>query len=687
MVRGTMNAGGTEFLSMPVEGVQSASQSEPQVVTIQPIPASRNWLRLMLAAAGVAGGLSGGALLWLFSIPPAPNCDQISLLTSDMERLYCIQESARSGELPSLLAGLRLLGEWTPDHPLYKESQRLMGEWSQAVLTAADRRVEQNDLNGAIELASQIPQTSPVYRDAQKTIATWRQQWRQAEALYTDAQKAIQQQDWGLASQKISALRLLSDSYWRLQQANTLVQQLQEERRARKTLAQALHLASSGKVEDLARALTLVGEIRSNTYTWADVKPDLKKWSQAVLAFGFQQWQGGKLDQAVWLAQTASLNPDLADDAEHLKWLSQARRLALASSSNWRATPAQILQLMTATTIASYIPANSQFYQPAQTTLKQWRAQLEDVSQLQVAQLAANLSHPFTLEFAMDQATQVASDRPRRLQAQTLVAHWRVELERIEDQPLIASAHEFADKGSIPSLKSAIDQVRQIKRGRALYPQAQTLIAGWNRQIQTLEDQPILRVARLKAEQGLLNEAIQVASTIQSGRSLYWQAQNAIAGWLTEMRQAQLARQRAFTVPGASSSAQIQPVTTRAILEPEVQPVPLVDLPPSELVPAQEATTSPLPASVPTFTPAAEPTTPSVPVAPVPAAEITTPTAPVSPSQPASEPATHPVAAPSSPAAEPLPASVLPTPPNEPSGAPVSHGGAGQALESVSTTP
>jgi len=550
--------GASDILSLPA---QESSVSE--VGKCNPW----GWQKMGLVACGLLGGLSGASLLWLLSIPPAPNCQQFSMLTSDMERLYCAQEAARSGDLSKVLSGLKTLSEWTPDRPLYPESQRLMAEWSTSVLNTAQQKVEQSDLHGGIELAQKIPKNSPVYKDAQRLVADWRDVWEEAESIYADAQKAMQQQNWNRATEQISQLRLLNDDYWRSQQANALTQQLLEEQKARKAYTQAKQMAQSGQIPDLVGAVNQISNIRRNTYTWADLQPDLRQWSEKLLATSFQLWRKGHMDESIILAQQAGLNPKLTRDAEHLTWLGQARKLAASSYSNWQATPAQVLQLMTATTLANLVPADSRFYQVAQTSLKVWRNQLQDAGQLQIAQLAANLKHPFTLQFAINQAEQIAPARPRRLQAQTLVAHWKQEIQRLEDEPYLAYSRQLASQGTMPALKAAIAHASRIGQNRVLQKEAQSLIAGWNREIQILEDQPTLNAAQRLAREGRLDAAIQTASQIQSGRPLYWQAQAEIGNWVTSIRRSQMARRQApqasnpFPKPAAPERIEdVQPV-------------------------------------------------------------------------------------------------------------------------------
>ncbi len=195
----------------------------------------------------------------------------------------------------------------------------------------------------------------------------------------------------------------------------------------------------------------------------------------------------------------------------------------------------------------------SPFYSQAQAHKKDWQTQLKDLIQLKYAIATAGLGQQSTLKLAIGQAKQIDADHPRRLQAQSLIAYWEQEAQRLEDRPILDQAIQIAKAGSIDDLKAAIAQAGEIALGRALRVKAQTYIAMWRSQIQTLEDQPKLDRAWELARQGKLGEAIAAASGIQAGRSLYRQAQSAISDWrYQQVVDAQIARDQPILDRAAS---------------------------------------------------------------------------------------------------------------------------------------
>lgn len=498
------------------------------------------WSLLCLAVLGVLSGMGSAALLWLVSLPPPPECEDPASLTLDMEQLYCAQQAIQSGGLPELIAGLKLLKQWTPDDPLYAETQNLAEEWSKQVLAIARTKVSQSDLNGALDAISHIPNTTPVYEEAQQAVAYWKEQWAEGEAIYAKAQDAFKTQNWTLASEQISAMAKLSNPYWNSKRANELAQQLGVERRARQIFIQAQKIAEGGSPEQLGTAITKAHEVTEGTFAWQDARTHFKQWSQTLISLGSQKWQAGDAAGAIAIFQTtpkASPVPELQDlirFSNAYKLASDATPTATPSSS-WTPSLQHVWKLMEAIAAVKQVPADSPFFTQAQATKTGLEAQLRDLIQLNYANLTAKLGQHSTYELAIGQAQQISPDRPRRIQAQTLIAYWQDRVETLEDQPYLDYAIELAKSGTIEDLRAAIAEASQIQQGRALRGDAQTWIAAWRRDIERIEDQPYLDRAWILADEGKLSEAIEAAQAILPGRALYGEAQSAISEWQAQI--------------------------------------------------------------------------------------------------------------------------------------------------------
>ncbi|HEY9879728.1 MAG TPA: hypothetical protein V6D29_14815, partial [Leptolyngbyaceae cyanobacterium] len=516
--------------------VEGSDAAVPFPDTVLYPPSSRatpswRWLLVAFVSSCAAGGIAVGAFLWLINLPPNVDCENTSTLSTDRAQLYCAQAAAETGELADIVASLELLGQWTPDHPLYGEVQPLVNQWSEAALAGAREKLEQSDLNGAIALVNHIPRSSPSYEQAQAELAEWRQEWQKGEAIYSKGQEALQKKDWVTASEQVLALSSLSNQYWGTQQVQALSRQIRQEKQAQRLLAQAVATAEPGGIDRLSGALRAATQIERDTYTWKEAQPFMDNWSDQLLAVATDKWYAAQLDEAISLSRRVALNPKREKVAQDLIWLSQARKLALKSVSDWRTSPEQLMGLYQAMLLANRVQPESPFHPQAQSSLNTWKVHLQDLSQIQIAQTVGRFQNREMLQVAIANASAVPTDHPRRQQAQTLVSHWRKQIERIEDNPYLTQARQLAQSGSIGGLQAAITTASQIQPGRVLRPDAQNWIYVWNYQVETLKDQPILNRARTLADEGNLEQAIAEARLIRPERPLFDSAQAAISSW------------------------------------------------------------------------------------------------------------------------------------------------------------
>jgi hypothetical protein len=500
------------------------------------------WSLVWLGILGAFGGLGTAALVWLTSLPPLPNCQQFSQLTVDGERLYCAQQAAQTGELPKIVASLEMLKQWDAEHPLHREATRLIDDWSARILVNARIKMRQNDAKGAIEAIKHIPKTSAVYDEGQEIVKEWRDQWQRGKEVYGKAQTAMKDQKWDDVSIHILALSKFDHEYWSTVQANSLAQQLGVERQARQTLLKAQKMAKSGSYASIREAVTLAQKVSPKTYAGVDAKANLNQWSQTLLTAGLRQWTTGDRGGAI---STLFVPPadNTVPEVQDLVRFGNAYMLVNSTESQWVPTGNQIWNLMEAIAAIKQVKSTSPFYAQAQAHLKDWQTSLKDIVQVKYATMAADLGQHDLLKMAIDQAKQVPTGHARRIQAQTLIAHWAQEVERIEDEPFLVRARQLAQSGKIPDLRAAIAQARNVPLGRTLRGQAQDWIATWSSQIEVIEDQPILAQAQAFGRQGKLSEAIDAASRIKEGRALYTEAQAAVWNWRAEqVRIAQIAQ-------------------------------------------------------------------------------------------------------------------------------------------------
>ncbi|TVQ10447.1 MAG: hypothetical protein EA368_07345 [Leptolyngbya sp. DLM2.Bin27] len=613
-----------------IDGADSAL-ALPEVMPPTPAGGNQSWrlLVISLLSCFAASGAAVGAFLWLINLPPTANCEQTATNSTDRARLFCAQVAAESGELTDVLAALDLVNAWPADHPLHYEVQPLVDQWSWVVLQAADQELRSNGtMAEAQSLVSHIPADSSVFATAQSTMALWQGEWAQGEAIMATAQEALKQKDWPAASKQVQALAELENSHWRVSQVQALARQIRQERQAQDLIDRAVATAAPGGSDRLAAALGIASQIDEGTYARQQAQPYLNRWSDLLLTLGLDKWYASDLDTAIALGRSAALNPSRAQVAQELIWLSESRQTAQQSLIGWRTSPDQVVKLYQAMMTANRVPKSSPYYPQAQSGVATWRQHLGDLAQFQVAQAVGQVRDRNALQAAIAQAAAVPLGHPRRVQAQTMVAHWRQEIERLEDRPYLVKAHQLASTKTRAGLQAAIQTAQGVALPRALRGEAQSWIYIWTSEIQVMEDRPILNRARSLAAAGNLSQAIVEASGIGSGRTLYGEARAAIAGWQQDIVAAeqarQQARQRAAVRQAAAAVADLEPAETTDNLPPvEAEPPPLAPAP----APARPSLRqSPRPNRIETIPGAPAPTpalTPAPTPAPAPGAAVT----------------------------------------------------------------
>ena len=506
---------------------------------------SSPWLIMGVISCSLAGAVTLVAFWSITRVPPSADCAAMPSRASDRQVLQCAQEAARSGELSALLSGLALLGEWTGEDPLYTEAQEWLQKWSESVLAVANQQIKAGHVQRAIELVVQIPESSPSYAAAQAALANWRQADDQMDVITAEVHEAMKRQDWTLASERITDINALSSAPGRSQRVTVLLQQLADEKQGRRQIAKARELAKTNDLQKLRAAVEQLGQINPETDAWEDIQTELNLWGKTLLDLGATQWRQGNSEDSLAIAEQIIFIHSVSQEARQLMRLSQADILARSAVASLHPTPIHLLNLMEAVAAVRQISPDSQFYSQAQTNRQNWEQQLKDVAHLQIAQLSASLGAPTSFNLAIGLAEQIAPERPRRTQAQTLIDHWRTEIERLDDRPYLLRAQQLAEPGTIPALQSAIVEASKVRLGRPARKDAQAMIYDWNQEIETIEDQPLLTQAQTLAQQGKLLTAIQAAAQIQPGRALHPQAQAAIQDWRRQVANRQRTRRQA----------------------------------------------------------------------------------------------------------------------------------------------
>lgn len=484
---------------------------------------SNRWMVWAFLLVTALGGVAGASAVSLLRIPNLPNCRAIFWpLASAATRLQCADAYADQGSVDSLLAAISLVEALPADHPLRSDINDRVELWADEVLHIADQTFNQGELDSAIAIAEKIPDNTAAAQQVSDRLRRWRAIWEQAESIFRKAEDHLRASQFREAFSAAIQLRSVDNEFWANQRYDELTSLISRTREEVNLLANAERIADRGTVDDILEALQQVAAIEPESYVYAEAQTVLKDLSNDLLDLA--EAALANQDGSEALRILGKIPPEARLEQE----VADFRTLADAYELTWGGTTAgyeaAIVRLQS-------LGSDRPLYAKAQALRREWQWELEGVAQLNWAQQVARSGTVESLRAAIVEAEEVAPDNPRWDQAQTQIAEWRRGIALIEDQPFIDRAKLAALGGDRASLQGAIAEVGQVPDSSALYGEAQDLIADWRWQIQRLDNQPMLTQAQQLADNGQLSQAVAVASQIPPNQALYDEAQTAIASW------------------------------------------------------------------------------------------------------------------------------------------------------------
>jgi hypothetical protein len=475
------------------------------------------WLAV-LATSTLTGAI---AFQWLTGLPSTPNCRKLFQATlSDSGQLYCADQAARKGDEASLTSALKLASSIDRNDPLFEQSRQLADHWSKSILVLARRKVEAGNLKKGMELAQQVPQTSPVHVEAQAMIKDWQGNWKQGEAIFEKAKKAIQDQDWGQATEQVRNLVQIGSDYWQ-KRADTIVAEIAIEQQAFLKISDAQALVDAGSSDNIAKAIQAVSQIDSKRLARKRVAEKIDEWSQKLLEIAKSAQANGDYEEAMKAAQTVPPNAKGAKDAVAYLQIGRAETLE-NKDSLWSSIQAYAY--------SAQIDSATPVYTASREQRQNWEGRVQNWGQLAIARWFADIDQISGYRTAIDQAAMIAPNQPRRVEAQTLIASWSKQIETFSDRQFLARAKQMAVENTVASLQMAIAEAGKAVSG-GLQNTAQALVAEWSNAVERVEDKPILDQARALAQKGDLSGAIRIAEKIGSDRALYGESKDEIYNW------------------------------------------------------------------------------------------------------------------------------------------------------------
>ncbi|MBU7581780.1 MAG: chromosome segregation ATPase [Nostoc sp. TH1S01] len=506
------------------------AEASPPSKRSRPLPRwMKSWVLWSILLALIPGSIGFLAMAMLLKLPAAPNCPSIFWpLASASVRLHCAQLAASKQTVNDLLQAIALVKQLPENHPLRGEIDRFIEEWSRDILQLADQSFQAGDLEEAIATAQKIPQDLPVYKLVDEKIAKWESIWSKADEIYQAVEAELQQRRWQSASMLAAKLLRVDNKYWsstKYDQVNRLIVSVREDG---DKLDKADSLAKSKVVDNLLEAIKIAESIGKDSYFYEKAQETIPLYGRKMLELAQAKLDARDADAALEIARQIPDITKLQADVEDFIAIADAQRSA------WLGT---VSSLETAIAQAQEIDPSRANYNKAQQLISRWQLEIQDVNRLEKARTLASQGTINDLAAAIIEAQQIPSNNPRGSEARQEVGRWQAQVETIEDRPYLERAEQIALLEDINSLQAAIAEASQIRKGRALYPEARKRINSWTAKIERIQDQPYLDQARDLAQTGDLNAAINAAQTIaSSGRALSGEAQAAIDDWRSQIR-------------------------------------------------------------------------------------------------------------------------------------------------------
>jgi len=479
---------------------------------------------VMLSLATVLGAGGLGAAL-LFKLPALPNCPSIFWPTASASlRVYCAQLAANKKTVDDLLEAIELVNGLPENHPMHGEVNRYTETWADEILNLAQDSFHRGDLEGAIAIARRIPMGTAARDLVAERVSQWREVWAEGETIYAKAETAMLDQDLRLAFSLATQLLDVPNRYWQTTKYEELGDLITAAREDGNRLGQIQRLARRGGLSNLLQAIEMAQEVQRISPAYPAAQRLIARLGQDMLTLAEAALDREDFAAAMEIVEQVPEIDALQPELQDFRTLAQAR------AQSWLGGTAD---LESAVSQAQRIRRDRPLYGRAQSLIGRWQLEIRDVVQLNQARRLANLDTLPDLRAAIAEARQVPSSNPRGDEAQTLIQQWTTQIETVEDRPIVDQATAVAGAGD---LTAAIALARQVRSGRALYAEAQEQIQGWTRQLQRNEDMPILNEARRLASFGNLGQAIGTADQIQSGRVLHADAQADIRLWRGQLQ-------------------------------------------------------------------------------------------------------------------------------------------------------
>jgi hypothetical protein len=476
----------------------------------------------------VFGGVGFLATWQLLNMQKSPNCPKIFWpIASASLRLYCAQLSADSRTVAGLLEAIALVEALPEDHPLRSQVNQQVEEWARDILNLAEKDYQAGNLKQAIAKARQIPNNMAVAAIIEERIAKWQETWTEGNEILSKLEENLRASNWNQSFRLAVDLLNLNNEYWATVKYNEALAKITVAREDSSKLDNAFNLFARGGLDNWFKVIEEARKIQASSYAYQEAEKLIGKTEDKL-----QEYAERLIERKQWqaLRDLANQTPkDLKIKEDVTDWSLLSEAALDAEAGTVEGLEAAILGL-------EQIDASRPLHQTALAMRERWQLQVQDIRILSEARDLAQAGTIEQYSAAIAKAGEVPRNNPLWSQAQQEIGSWNRQIQVIEDRPILERAREIAIPGDINSLSSAIIQARAIGKNRALYRDAQREIRDWQARIERMEDQPILDQAQALANLKDYSTAIETANQIPPGRTLSSEASQNIRRWRRELR-------------------------------------------------------------------------------------------------------------------------------------------------------
>ena len=486
------------------------------------------WQAWAIILVTLSGSLGFAATVLLLKLPENPNCPRIFWpIASASMRIYCAQLEAETNTVDSLLRAIELVEPLSQTHPLRSEIDRNIEEWAVGILDLAENEFQAGDLNIAIDTARKIPNQLSAHSLVEKRVSRWKAIWTQGEEIFSNVEQHLRDAEWNLAFRQAVKLLNLDNQYWATTKYDDTIKRITLAQEESRKLDVAYRLLRSNGFDDWMKAVEATEKIPKESYAYQEAEGLIDKIKDKVLNYAESLVNRRNWQRLDEVTARIPLRLDLQTEVDD--W----RTLANAGLDAQVGTPESI---EAAIATLEQVDSTSPIYADAQELIDRWRLEIDDVNRLAKARGLAKNGDVGQLNAAISEVELIPSANPRYREAQSEIREWNRQVQTIEDQPYLDRAKELARNGSVAALQQAINEASSITPSRALYSDAQKQIGDWRRRIQLQQDRPLLNQAIALGNSKDYTGAINAANRILRGRVLYTEAQEKVQNWRRELK-------------------------------------------------------------------------------------------------------------------------------------------------------